>query len=145
MTDRELNLTRSWADDPERRADAGVPEEIAFATKPALATATITRAVTAGVPARWVAGDEVYGADPTLRAQIQGLGLGYVLAIGCNRRVLTHGGPIRPTPSPTPYPNTPGNDVPPAPARRDRGSTTGPGSPSPAPTPAPPVSGTSGC
>jgi hypothetical protein len=28
----------------------------------------ITRAITAGAPARWVAGDEVYGNDPKLRA-----------------------------------------------------------------------------
>ncbi|WP_428501731.1 hypothetical protein [Pseudonocardia sp.] len=49
----------------------------------------ITRAVTAGVPARWVTGDEVYGADPGLCARIEELGLGCVLAIGCNRRVWT--------------------------------------------------------
>ncbi|NMI02334.1 IS701 family transposase [Pseudonocardia acidicola] len=96
MIDRELYLPRSWTDDPGRCAAAGVPAEVEFATKPALAGAMITRAVSAGVPARWVAGDEVYGADPTLRAQIETLGLGYVLAIGCDRRVPTHGGPMRP-------------------------------------------------
>jgi hypothetical protein len=37
----------------------------------------VTRAVEAGVPAGWVAGDEVYGADPRLRATIRGHGLGY--------------------------------------------------------------------
>ncbi len=96
MIDRELYLPRSWAEDPDRRADAGVPEGIEFATKPALAASMITAAVAAGVPARWVAGDEVYGADPGLRTRIETLGLGYVLAIGCNRRVPVHGGPMRP-------------------------------------------------
>lgn len=48
-----------------------------------------------GVPAAWVAGDEVYGADPQLRAAIRGHGLGYVMAIAANRRVPTHAGPIR--------------------------------------------------
>jgi hypothetical protein len=95
MIDRELYLPKSWAEDQGRRAEAGIPAEITFATKPALAAAMITRAVQAGVPARWVTGDEVYGADPDLRAQIEGLGLGYVLAIGCNRRVVTHGGALR--------------------------------------------------
>ena len=43
----------------------------------------------------WVAGDEVYGADPHLRATCRRLGLGYVLAIGCNRAVPTGAGPLR--------------------------------------------------
>jgi SRSO17 transposase len=55
----------------------------------------IARAVQANVPASWVAGDEVYGADPRLRAAIRGHGLGYVLAVSANRRVPTHAGPIR--------------------------------------------------
>ena len=47
------------------------------------------------MPAAWVAGDEVYGADPRLRAAVRGHGLGYVMAIAANRRVPTHAGPIR--------------------------------------------------
>ena len=77
--DRALYLPKVWAEDPQRRAGAGVPGEVAFATKPALAKAMIDRAVAAGVPARWVAGDEVYGTDPDLRAAVRGHGLGYVL------------------------------------------------------------------
>lgn len=49
----------------------------------------------AGVPASWVAGDEVYGADPRLRALIRGHRLGYVLQVSANRRLPTHAGPIR--------------------------------------------------
>jgi SRSO17 transposase len=96
MIDRELYLPRCWVQDPQRLAAAGVPEDVEFATKPALATAMITRAIEAEFPARWVAGEKVYGADPRLRGQVEALGLGYVLAIGCDRRVLTHGGPMRP-------------------------------------------------
>jgi SRSO17 transposase len=100
MIDRELYIPRSWIADPGRCAAAGIPDEVGFATKPALAAAMLTRAVEAGIPARWVTGDEVYGADPGLRAQLEALGqshgLGYVLAIGCDRRVSTHGGLMRP-------------------------------------------------
>ena len=42
-----------------------------------------------------VAGDEVYGADPRLRAAIRSHHLGYVMAIAANRRVPTHAGPLR--------------------------------------------------
>jgi SRSO17 transposase len=95
LIDRALYLPRAWTDDQQRCAAAGVPADIGFATKPALATTMLIRAVEAGVPAGWVAGDEVYGADPILRATVRELGLGYVLQVAANRRVPTHGGPQR--------------------------------------------------
>lgn len=79
--DRELYLPKTWTEDPARCAAAGVPADVAFATKPALAKTMITRALDAGVPAAWAAGDEVYGADPALRKAIAARGLGYVLAV----------------------------------------------------------------
>ena len=89
LIDRELYLPRSWTDDPARCAAAGVPEDVGFATKPALARVLIERALDAGVPAGWVTGDEVYGADPELRAELEGRRIGYVLAIAGNRRLPT--------------------------------------------------------
>src|SRR4051794_12312702 len=47
----------------------------------------LTRALDAGVPAAWVTGDEVYGADPQLRAELEARRVGYVLAIAGNRRL----------------------------------------------------------
>src|SRR3954453_1503248 len=55
----------------------------------------LTRALAAGVPAGWVTGDEVYGADPDLRAALEARPIGYVLAIAGNRRLRTAAGPIR--------------------------------------------------
>jgi SRSO17 transposase len=95
MIDRELYLPTSWTGDDQRRAAAGVPQDIDFMTKPALAAGMICRALDAGVPARWVAGDEVYGADPVLRRELELRRVGYALAIGCNRRVTTPAGAIR--------------------------------------------------
>ena len=96
LIDRALYLPRCWAEDPDRCDDAGIPENRrGFATKPTLAAALVTRAISAKVPAAWVAADEVYGADPRLRAAIRGHGLGYVLAVAANRRVPTQAGPIR--------------------------------------------------
>lgn len=89
LIDRELYLPKSWTSDPARCSAAGVPEQVEFATKPALARDMIVRALEAGVPARWVAGDEVYGNNPTLRTALETRELGYVLAISCDHRVET--------------------------------------------------------
>jgi SRSO17 transposase len=84
VIDRELYLPQGWMDDPARLRAAGVPEQVGFATKPELAKAMVCRALDAGVPAAWVTGDEVYGANPGLRAELQARGVGYVLAVACD-------------------------------------------------------------
>jgi SRSO17 transposase len=96
LIDRSLYLPRSWAEDSDRCHGAAIPSDRrGFATKPTLAAELIDRAVAARVPAAWIAGDEVYGADPRLRAAIRGHHLGYVMAIAANRRVPTQAGPMR--------------------------------------------------
>ena len=45
LLDRELYLPRVWADDLERRREAGVPEKAAFRTKPQLARRMLERAL----------------------------------------------------------------------------------------------------
>ncbi|WP_145821862.1 IS701 family transposase [Micromonospora sagamiensis] len=95
MVDTALYLPKSWCDDPERRTRAGVPEQVRFATKPQLAARMITAAVTAGLPCRWVAGDEAYGNDPRLAAGLRQLRLGYVLAVARSHQVTTRLGVYR--------------------------------------------------
>lgn len=73
-----------------------IPAEVEFTTKPALAKTMIACAVDAGAPARWVAADEVYAADPGLRTDLEACQVSYVLAIGYDRRVPTAAGPMRP-------------------------------------------------
>lgn len=93
LIDRRLYLPETtWCARPDRLAAAGVPQQVGFATKPALAGQMITAALDAGVPAGWVTGDEVYGADPGLRADLEQRGIGYVLAVGCDRRVHVNDG-----------------------------------------------------
>lgn len=79
--DRALYLPKSWAGDAERREEAGVPEEVAFATKPELAKAMLERALDAGIPARWVTGDTVYGGNRRLRMFLEGRGQPFVLSV----------------------------------------------------------------
>jgi SRSO17 transposase len=92
LIDRELYLPRSWAADPGRRRAAGIPDGTAFATKPALARVMIGRALDAGTPAAWVTADEVYGADPGLRADLERRQMSYVLAVASTHRVTTGAG-----------------------------------------------------
>jgi SRSO17 transposase len=81
LLDRELYLPEAWAADRRRRKAAGVPRDLEFATKIALGERMVDRAVAAGVPAKWVAADAVYGADSHFRAAIEGHGLGYVVGV----------------------------------------------------------------
>jgi SRSO17 transposase len=76
-----LYLPEAWADDPARRALAGVPEEVAFATKPAIALEQIGQALADGVPPGVVVTDAGYGNDTDFRDGITGLGLPYVAGI----------------------------------------------------------------
>lgn len=81
LLDRELYVPREWADDAARRQEAGVPEEVAFATKPQLARRMLERALGAGVPAAWVTGDSIYGGDRRLRVWLEQQAQPFVLAV----------------------------------------------------------------
>ena len=59
LAGRELYLPQKWTADRDRCRAAGIGDEVEFATKPELAAKMIGRAVAAGVPFSWVAGDEV--------------------------------------------------------------------------------------
>jgi SRSO17 transposase len=95
MIDRELYVPRGWIADSGRCRAAGIPEGVGFTTKPALARRMLARALDAGVPAAWVTGDEVYGADSGLRAELEARGIGYVLAVACDHRVQAAGDSYR--------------------------------------------------
>jgi SRSO17 transposase len=95
LIDRELYLPASWVADPDRCRAAGIPEGTVFATKPKLARVMIARVLDAGTPAGWVAADEVYGADPGLRADLENRQVGYVLAVATTHQVLTGPGPCQ--------------------------------------------------
>jgi SRSO17 transposase len=85
--DRALYVPEEWAGNPPRRGAAGMPEEIRFATKPALARQMIERALANGVPARWVSGDSVYGNDGKLRLWLEEHEMAHVLGVSGNHFV----------------------------------------------------------
>ena len=76
-----LYLPNAWAEDDDRRAKAGVPEEITFKTKPQIALEQIRWACEVGLPGSMALLDAGYGHDSKLRAGITELGKRYVAGI----------------------------------------------------------------
>jgi SRSO17 transposase len=76
-----LYLPQSWAEDPERRAKAGVPPEITFATKSQLALQLIERALADQVAPAPVLGDAAYGDSFAFRQRLRELNLEFFLQV----------------------------------------------------------------
>ena len=89
LVDRALYLPRSWTGDAEALAEAGVPEEVEFATKPELAIEMLKRALDAGVPTSWVTGDSIYGSARKLRLMLEERRQPFVLAVTSTESVWT--------------------------------------------------------
>jgi SRSO17 transposase len=97
LIDRELYLPKSWTDDRERCAGAGIEDTVGFATKPKLARRMLERLIaqhgkqTVG----WFTADEAYGDNPGLRGWLEGEDINYVMAVSCDARFTTPTGPQR--------------------------------------------------
>lgn len=66
---------------------APVPDDVTFATKPALGLAMLERARVAGLPFAWIAGDSVYGSDSAIRRWAEDHRIGYVLTVTSGQRL----------------------------------------------------------
>jgi len=96
-----LYLPKDWAEDGPRRRKVGVPDEIAFATKPQIALEQIRRAARAGLPPGVVLMDPGYGHDPHLRIGVSALELAYVAGVQGNDLVFDPDAEVEPDrPSP---------------------------------------------
>ncbi|HEX3196230.1 MAG TPA: IS701 family transposase [Propionibacteriaceae bacterium] len=97
LIDRELYLPKSWTEDRDRCAEAGIGEDVEFATKPKLAQRMLERLLTkhgrAAMP--WFTADEAYGDNPGLRDWLDEQDLNYVMAISCDAHFSTPTGPWR--------------------------------------------------
>lgn len=81
------NCTCPGSGPAARRAEAGIPPEGTFATKPRLAERMLGRARQAGVKAAWVTGDVVYGSDGPFRRFLEENRQPYVLAVRSDQRL----------------------------------------------------------
>ena len=82
LIDRRLYLPeRSWLGDPDRCAEAGVPPEVTFQTRPQQVREMIETAREAGVPFAWFTADEEFGQNPGLCDYLERHRIPYVMAI----------------------------------------------------------------
>jgi SRSO17 transposase len=76
-----LYLPEIWAQDRKRRKETGIPREVPFATKPAIALQQIRKAVEEEVTTAPVLADAAYGNDGQFRKGLTELGLEYVVGV----------------------------------------------------------------
>jgi len=94
-----LYLPESWASDTARRKDAGVPQDVCFATKPEISLAQMAAAKAAGIPGDIALADAGYGDDTGYRDGITALGMRYAVGIKTGTKVWAPGGtPLQPLP-----------------------------------------------
>lgn len=86
--DFELYLPTCWTADPARRAEARIPDDVTFKTKPDLALEMIRRAVEAGVPQGVVLADSAFGTSSDFRLELRRLGLHYAVGVGATTTVF---------------------------------------------------------
>jgi SRSO17 transposase len=79
--DRRLYIPEDWLEDPARCRKAGIPETVAFQTKPQMALEMIQEATAAGMPYKWVTGDCVYGDNRAIRRWLEDNRKCYVLCV----------------------------------------------------------------
>jgi SRSO17 transposase len=87
LLDRALYLPQEWADDPARRAEAGVPDDARCIPKPTLGIHLLEQASAAGVQAAWVTADSIYCGAYTLRHYLEEREQPFVLAVQSTQRV----------------------------------------------------------
>lgn len=95
LIDHRLYLPeKSWMADPDRCAEAGVPAEVRFKTRPQQVREMIESARAEGVPFAWFTADEEFGQNPGLCEFLENERLPYVMAVPKNTTFLDATGPI---------------------------------------------------
>ena len=92
--DFDVYMPDRWARDPQRRRAAGIPEDLAMATKPDLAIGQVRRLAAAGLPIGWAAFDEVYTRSGKLRETCEKAGLAYAGILPCDFLIALPSGAV---------------------------------------------------
>jgi len=85
LLDRRLYMPeKSWMADPARCAEAGVPPDVTFKTRPAQVQEMIESARAAEVPFAWFTADEEFGQNPGLCDYLETHRIPYVMSVPKN-------------------------------------------------------------
>jgi SRSO17 transposase len=84
LLDSDLYLPKQWADDPQRRQEAGIPEDLFYRKKTDIALGQITRSLRNGIRVFAWTFDEWYGRDGQFLDGLQELGQNYVAEVPSN-------------------------------------------------------------
>jgi len=79
--DFDLFIPESWTSKPKRRAEARIPPDLVFRTKPQIAVDMIARALDDGIPPGLVLADAAYGDSSDFRKSLRDRGLDYAVGI----------------------------------------------------------------
>ena len=100
LLDSDLFIPQAWAEDPVRREEVGIPDEVVFRTKPQIALEQVARAVRNGIRVRAWTFDELYGRGREFLDGLMSLGQNFVGEVPCDftgwlqePRVLRHPSP----------------------------------------------------
>jgi SRSO17 transposase len=95
LIDRELYIPeRSWFGDPDRCAEAAIPADLTFKTRPKQVMAMIERARWSDLTFAWFTADEEFGQNPGLRHYLEEAEIAYVMAIPKTTEFTDHAGRI---------------------------------------------------
>ncbi|MCH8852961.1 MAG: transposase [Planctomycetes bacterium] len=83
VLDSDLFVPEKWADDPARREEVGMPDEVAHRSKPEIALEQIKRALANGIRVAAWTFDELYGGSYGFLDGLDGLGQTYVAEVPC--------------------------------------------------------------
>ena len=92
----QLYLPEDWASDAERRAKAGVPDGVRFATKTQIALEQLRTLLDEGAPRHCVLANAGYGVDNAIRQALSDMGLAY--AVGETSAVVVWPPGVQPLP-----------------------------------------------
>lgn len=87
LADMQLYLPRCWADDPARRAEAKIPDDVVFQTKPELALGMLRKAQQQGLDLGTVLADSGFGDLASFRTEVRKLGLPYAVGVHSDTKV----------------------------------------------------------